>query len=707
MAPSVLGVADPALVAARKLAEPPAPGKPHGIPVPGSQQPGYSATYRHFRTGTKELPTTINPEITTMYEAFESSSSRFANNNCLGWREQDPNTRAWGPYKWMDYKTVHRRKNELGAGIVHLHKEAGITATKYGVGLWAFNRPEWQITDLACMSQGLFSVSIYDTLGPQTAEYIVNHAELHCVVASANHIATLLMIKERCPTLKIIISLDDLNDDYRPGHSKKDMMMEWAREKGVVLYDLNEVEALGRSHPRQNSPPGPSDPITINYTSGTTGNPKGVLLSHRNAVAATSSCLMSNLHTTENDVGLSYLPLAHIFARVAENQCLWSGASLGYFHGNMLELLDDIKALRPTIFISVPRLYNKIGNAIKEATIEAPGIKGALSRRAVSVKMDQIKAGQSPKHALYDRIWANKVKAALGFDRCHSFVTGSAPISPEILQFLRAVFSADFVEGYGLTETYAIALCQVLGDVSAGNCGPPSPFDELRLRDVPEMGYTSADSPNPRGELLIRGNTVFSEYYREPEKTAEALDADGWFHTGDICSIDKKGRFAIIDRVKNLLKLAQGEYVSPEKIENVYLASTPMFTQGLVHGDGLETYLVALFGIDREHFARFAEKVLGSKVNPEDTTAVLDACANKKVRVAVLKEMDRAGKKAKLSGFERVRNVHLTIEPFTIENDLLTPTLKMKRPPAVKMYREILDGLYKEHNAENPDKAKL
>lgn len=482
------------------------------------------------------------------------------------------------------------------------------------------------------------------------------------------------MIKERCPTLKIVISMDDLNDDLRPGHSKKDMMIEWAREKGLMLYDIKEVEALGRSHPRPPTPPTPADPVTINYTSGTTGNPKGVLLSHRNAIAAASSCLMSNLHTTENDVALSYLPLAHIFARVAENQCLWSGAAIGYFHGNMLELLDDIKAIRPTSFISVPRLYNKIANAIKEATIEAPGVKGALSRRAVSVKMEQLKNGQSPKHAIYDRVWGNKVKAALGFDRCTSFVTGSAPISPEILQFLRAVFSADFVEGYGLTETYAIALAQLSGDVSAGNCGAPSPVDELKLRDVPEMGYTSADSPNPRGELLIRGNTVFSEYFRDPEKTAEALDADGWFHTGDICSVDKMGRFAVIDRVKNLLKLAQGEYVSPEKVENVYLASIPMFTQGLVHGDGLETYLVSLFGVDRDHFAKFAEKILKTKIDPQDTTAILDACADKKVRKAVLKEMDKVAKQAKLSGFERVRNVHLTIDPFSIENDLLTPT---------------------------------
>lgn len=481
------------------------------------------------------------------------------------------------------------------------------------------------------------------------------------------------MIKDRCPTLKIIISMDPLDDDDRPGHSKKDMMTVWAKEKGVIIHDINEVEELGRQHPKPNFPPKAEDPITINYTSGTTGNPKGVLLTHHNAVAGASSCLMGNLYTTENDVGLSYLPLAHIFARVAENQCLWSGAAIGFFHGNMLEILDDIKALRPTSFISVPRLFNKIANALKEATLEAPGIKGALSRRAVSVKMAQLKAGQSPLHGFYDRVWANKVKAALGFDRCRSFVSGSAPISPEILLFLRTIFGDNFIEGYGLTETYAIALSQLQGDPTAGNCGPASPVVELRLRDVPEMGYTANDAQGPRGELLVRGHTVFKEYYRDSAKTDEAME-NGWFRTGDICSVDKMGRFAIIDRVKNLLKLAQGEYVSPEKIENVYLASMPMFTQGLVHGDGFQTYLVSLFGVDRDHFSKFAGKVLGKNMNPEDTTAVLEACADKKVRLAVLREMDKVAKTAKLTGFEKVKNVHLTLDPFTIENDLLTPT---------------------------------
>jgi long-chain acyl-CoA synthetase len=481
-------------------------------------------------------------------------------------------------------------------------------------------------------------------------------------------------VKEKCPTLKFIVSFDPLEAGESPGCTKKSLLAAWAKEKGVQIFSMEEVEIMGREKPHSPVPPKPEDIITINYTSGTTGSPKGVLLTHANCIAACSCAMSTNMYQTCYDVMLSYLPLAHIYARVAEGAALWGGAAIGYFHGNMLEVLDDIKTLRPTTFISVPRMFNKISNAIKAATIQQSGVKGALSRHVLSTKLENIRTTGSNKHAFYDRIWANKVKAAIGFDRCRGMVSGSAPISPDVLQTLRAVLSNDFIEGYGLTESYAVVLGQLTGDNSAGNCGPPAIAVECKLRDVPDMGYTSADKPYPRGELLVRGNTIFNSYYRSPEQNAEVFDSDGWFSTGDICSIDKLGRFAIIDRVKNLLKLAQGEYVSPEKVENQYLASLPLLGTGLVVGDSFQTYLVAIFGVDRVQFATFASEVLKRDLSHTDDAALKNACANKTVRKAVLKEMDRVAKLAKISGFERVKNIHLCLDPFTIENDLMTPT---------------------------------
>ncbi|CCX31992.1 hypothetical protein FPQ18DRAFT_321625 [Pyronema domesticum] len=698
---------DPALAAASKLAGVPAAGKPHGIALPNSKKPGYSAVYRNHLVGTGELIKTIDPSVTTMFEAFEGSCRKYPNNKCLGWRDQDKIKKTWGPYQWIDYKTVQERRTNLGMGLRYLHQKAGITQQKVPVGIWSQNRVEWQLADLACMSQSMFSVSIYDTLGPDTAVYIINHAELTTVVAALNHIPTLLQIASQCPGLKYIISMDPLDNGEGPGMNKKSLLSSWGAEKGIEIYSISEAEALGAQNPCALLPPLPSDAITINYTSGTTGFPKGVLLTHSNCIAACSIAMTTCMYMTSSDVILSYLPLAHIFGRLTENAAMWGGTAIGYFHGNILELFDDIKLLRPTTFISVPRLYNRISNAIKEGTIEAPGIKGALSRHAMKAKLENMKTTGSNKHALYDTIWANKVKAAIGFDRCRGMVSGSAPIAQDVLQTLRVVFSNDFIEGYGLTESYAVALGQLAGDNSAGNCGPPSIANEIKLRDVPDMGYTSNDTPYPRGELLIRGHSVFSGYYKNESQTSEVIDSEGWFATGDICRVDELGRFSIIDRVKNLLKLAQGEYVSPEKIENVYLANFPVLAQGLVHGDSLQTYLVAVFGVDRPQFAVFASGVLGRKIDAADDKVILEACKEKKVRKQVVKELEKMGKKAKLQGFEKVKNVHLCLDPFTIENDLLTPTLKMKRAPAIKQYKDILDALYEETDRENPQKAKL
>jgi len=188
------------------------------------------------------------------------------------------------------------------------------------------------------------------------------------------------------------------------------------------------------------------------------------------------------------------------------------------------------------------------------------------------------------------------------------------------------------------------------------------------------MDYLVTDSPNPRGELLLRGNARFKEYYRNPEETAKAIIDDGWFRTGDIAEIDSMGRIAIVDRVKNVLKLAQGEYLSPERIENVYLANCNLLAQAYVHGDSTQAFLVSVFGVDPVTFAPFCSSVLKKKIEPTDLDTIKAAAKDTRVRKAVVKELDKIGKKNKFNGWERVRNVHLEIEPFTIENELLTPT---------------------------------
>jgi long-chain acyl-CoA synthetase len=519
-------------------------------------------------------------------------------------------------------------------------------------------------------------VSLYETLGPEATEYIINHGQLTCVVCSLPHIPTLLKLAARIPSVKIIISLDPLDSGEPTGFSKQALLSSAAADLGIKIFSMEDVEALGAQSGRPIRPPTRDDILTINYTSGTTGDPKGVVLLHKAGVAGITAA-RSNESILPNDVHFSYLPLAHIYGRMGDQTALAAGASIGYFHGDITALVDDMKILRPTGLLSVPRLYNRISSAVQSATVEADGIRGALSRRVIATKKAnmQLPAGKATnKHLLYDRIWTPKVLKGVGLPRVRTMVTGSAQLDPDVHQFLRAAFGNNFIQGFGMTETYAVGTVQMPGDFTTGNIGPPCPCVELCIESVPDYDYTVNDKPNPRGELLLRGPIMFHEYYKNPEETQKSVEADGWFHSGDIVEVDKMGRFKIIDRKKNVLKLSQGEYISPERIENVYMASTNIISMAYVHGDPNASCLVAIFGIDPEHFAPYASNILKKPLAPSDLAALKAAASDPRVKAAVIKQLDVIGKKHKFNSYEKVRNCMLDLEPFSVENELLTPT---------------------------------
>jgi len=532
------------------------------------------------------------------------------------------------------------------------------------------------IADLGLVSQSLFSVSLYETLGPDASEFIIKHAELACVVTSLPHVPLLLALAPRLPGLKLIVCMDPLDAGEQAGHSKKAILDAIAKQNGIQIWSMEDVEALGAKAAHPPRPPRPEDVITINYTSGTTGDPKGVVLTHANCVAGVASGLATGQYTN-TDVNISYLPVAHIYGRLIDQTALAHGASIGYFHGDMVELVDDLKLLKPTGFPSVPRLFNRFNMGIRAQTVEAEGIRGALSRRVIETKIANMKLPPGKahnKHLIYDRIWTPKVRAAVGMDRCRSMVSGSAQLDPDVQKFLRAAFGNNFASGYGLTESYASTSCQSDGDFSLGNNGGPLPSTEICLESQPDLEYFVTDKPRPRGELLLRGSSIFRGYYKNEAETAKALEPDGWFHTGDIAEIDELGRIKIIDRKKNVLKLSQGEYISPERIENVYMGSSNLIAMAYVHGEGTQSALVGIFGVDPENFAPFASKVLKKAIAADDIAAVKVAAKDPRVVKAVLKHLDNIGKKHKFNGYERVRNCLLDVEPFTVENELLTPT---------------------------------
>lgn len=499
-------------------------------------------------------------------------------------------------------------------------------------------------------------------------------------------------------SLKVIITMDPLDypiSTLPPGYTDpRSLLTTWAKRAGIQLLEFSEIEALGHQYPHVHIPPSPKDICTLCYTSGTTGNPKGVMSTHENYVSTSMSAGLI-FDVQSDDVHISYLPLAHCMERTTQAMMLGKGASIGFHSGDISRLLEDIALLRPTIFPSVPRIFNRIYDRLTALTINAPGLKGALFRRAYEAKRASMLAGHGSAHSVYDRLLFSKVHAVLG-GRVRSMLTGSAPIGPDVLEFLRVAFSCTVHEGYGQTENAGACTVTMADDFSTGRVGTPFRCNEVKLVDVPDMQYFATDSPCPRGEIMVRGANVFVGYYKEPEKTAEALDEEGWLRTGDIGRINPDGSISIIDRKKNIFKLSQGEYIAPDKVENIYKLS-PLVENIYVHGDSLESTLVAIVSPDPEEFLPWARRTLGTS-----SISMADSVRDPRIIKALLKELDKTGQSGKLRGFEFVKAIHLVLDAFTVENGTLTPTLKMKRNDCAKLYRDYIDAMYVSLKNPNP-----
>eukprot|EP00026_Physarum_polycephalum_P003342 Phypoly_transcript_03352.p1 GENE.Phypoly_transcript_03352~~Phypoly_transcript_03352.p1 ORF type:complete len:670 (+),score=80.49 Phypoly_transcript_03352:232-2241(+) len=647
----------------------------------------------------------IETPIKTVYEGFETGCRLKPNGPCLGHRELNPVTNKWGPFIWETYSDIRARRDHFGSGLMHLYKDVakGTKETQFSVGIIAVNRKEWALTDLACQAHSLIAIGLYDSLGPDSTAYIINLTEIEIVVASIENIPKLLTIKDSIPTVKVIICMDSEPvtpvptpaSALGPVHdkSKLGILKAWGKSKGVYVADFASVEKLGKDNPVPHRIPSPSDIFAINFTSGTTGNPKGAVLTHANAATACMGSLAVLNPTTldRQEYILSFLPLAHIFERLNYIGSFVKGASIGMYHGVILEILDDIQTLKPTILLAVPRLLLRMEMAIRAKTILAPGLRGALSRQALAAKYARMDAGGDQYHPFWDVVWSRKIKETLG-GRLELIISGSAPLPKDTIRFLKAALAVEVIEGYGMTETTSIGCVGHPRDKVIGHVGPPAPHCEIVLEDVPSMNYTSDDKPYPRGELLLRGGMRLREYYKEPGKTEEAIDKGGWLHTGDVAQIDEEGRVYIIDRVKNIFKLSQGEYIAAERLESMY-SSCDLVAQIFVHGDSTQSYLVAVVGVDPANFANFISPILQKDIKAYEISHYF---SDPEIRKAVVHELERIAVQRELAGFEKVKNVHLAYEPFSIENDTLTPSFKLKRPNALKLFRKEIDKLYAE-----------
>ncbi|KAG0071458.1 hypothetical protein BGZ89_010584 [Linnemannia elongata] len=672
------------------------------VEVPGTRTPGATGHYRHaaFVDGLVDN-IRADPAVKTLYDLFQSSLAKFQDKDMLGSRNYDSVTKTWSGYNWQSYRQVDQRVNAFGSGVMHINEAVlgNTQLNRWSLGIWSLNRPEWFISEMICNYYNLVSVPLYETLGPDAVEYVMNHAEIKVAVVSGNHIASLLEMSDKLPHLKAIISMDSLAEGAPvPGvSSASSILRAWSNDRGIKIYDFQQVEALGREYPRRHIPPQPEEVASLCYTSGTTGQPKGAMLTHRNFIAAVGTN-REGMHTDNSDTVISYLPLAHIMGRVVDTNSAYSGCKIGYFRGDLLLLMEDIVELKPTFFPTVPRLLNRIYAKVVASTVDAPGLVGKLARKGVATKLANLEAGKGVTHPLWDRLLFNKVKMALG-GNVQAILTGSAPIAKEVLNFLRVAFGCVILEGYGATEGMATATITMADEHQPGIVGCPRSGVELKLVDVPEMNYFATDKPFPRGEIMIRGATVFKGYYKDEKNTLDTVDNEGWLKSGDIGFVDNRGCLTIIDRKKNIFKLAQGEYIAPEKIENILQSRCNLVMQIYVHGDSLESTLVCIAIPDPETFLPFANSIAGTKVTMTDREGLAKLLKDPKVKTAYLKELEKAGQAGGLRGFEFVKRVHLSMDMFSVENNMMTPTSKVRRPQVKEYFLEDIKGMYEDIHA--------
>jgi long-chain acyl-CoA synthetase len=425
--------------------------------------PGYGAARRVYNA-TGPLPT-LPEGVSTMYDNFMHGVKISGDKNMMGHRPIVNGVA--GPYVWQSYNQISKRVINLAAGFVKLGMKQDTN-----IALFSINRPEWIIAEQACFVQGLVTVPLYDTLGAEAIEYITNLCETPMICCTADKIAKILVLAAKIPSIKFIVTMDIASDELKAS----------AEKAGVKIHSIEEVEKLGAENAIEKAEITSEAIATICFTSGTTGVPKGVVLTHGNVLSfTTGSIIMGQVghmyKFSDSDVHLSYLPLAHIFERVIITTLVYYGGSFGFFQGDTLKLLADAEVLRPTMFVSVPRLYNKIYDKVMAGVKAKGGIAEALFNMAFKSKKSALNSG-SVTHKLWDAIVFKKIAAKLG-GRVRILFSGAAPISGEVLDFLKIGFSCPVVEGYGQTENCAAATSHIYADHTVGHIGVPNPSNHF------------------------------------------------------------------------------------------------------------------------------------------------------------------------------------------------------------------------------------
>jgi long-chain acyl-CoA synthetase len=571
----------------------------------------------------------------------------------------------FGIWQEVTWDELGRAAREIGLGLASLGYGPGEV-----VSILANTRKEWVFADLGALGAAGVVNGIYPTDAAAQVEYLMSDSgSVYVFVEDDEQLDKVLEVRERLPALRKIIvfdmeGLDELNDPQ--------------------VVSLDALRALGREHGA--AQPGewerrialrkPEDLAILVYTSGTTGKPKGAMISHA-SIVITCDAYQRVIPQDETDERMAFLPLCHIVERIGgEYHPLYTGSVVNFVE-NPDTVPENVREIAPTVLVGVPRVWEKFYSGVLIALNQAGALQQWAYKVAIGIGFRRAKLleEQQPVPAsLAVAFWLarvlvlNNVRRLIGIHRARFLVTGAAPISPDLLRWYMAL-GVDMIEAWGQTETAGGATFNPLGRVRLGSIGIAMPPSEVKV--------------SPEGELLVRGPTMFMGYLNQPDKTAETLK-DGWVHTGDVGRVDADGYFYITDRMKDIIITAGGKNITPSEIEN-QLKFSPYITDAVVIGDK-RPYLVALVMIDHENVERYAQ----DNAIPFSNFASL--CRRPEIQELVQGEIDRVNKA--FARVEQVKKFRLIEQKLTAEDEELTPTMKLKRKLVNDKYKALIDSMY-------------
>jgi long-chain acyl-CoA synthetase len=588
----------------------------------------------------------------TLAQAFDNQAEKHGGRVFL----KDKYKKAWHEHSWEEIADAAHR---LRAGLIRLGVKAGDR-----VAILSDNCPQWVIVDQAVLGMGAVVVPLYTTSGIEETRHVLTDSGASIVTASGDE-----CVKR---TLALAATVSDVRAVI-------------AMHRGAVAQDpaatappVMTLASASAATPAATIEGSRHDPATIIYTSGTTGPPKGAMLSHGNILANCEAALEA-LAIDEHDITLSFLPVAHSFERTAGYYAVTiAGGSIAYAEG-LMELAQNLLEIQPTILLTVPRLleviYNRVAHTVETSSPLRRALFGLAARIGGQAAEYRHHGLPVPAHlalamVLFRKLVFEKISAIFG-SRIRYVISGGAPLAPEIFRLLAAA-EVPIVEGYGLTEAAPVVSTNLHGKTRIGTVGRPLPGVEVN---------TAAD-----GELLVRGANVMKGYYKREAETAEAIDAQGWLHTGDIAQIDPEGYITITDRKKEIIVLSGGKNVSPAYIEN-RLTRDPYIAQACVVGDRRKHLAVLLV----PNFEKLQEHLERTKLLDKPPEQLVDGPGLRAFYHDRLREFNKP-----LSDVEMITAFTLLARPFSQENGELTPTLKLRRKVVQEHYREQIEAMYGE-----------